>query len=237
MTSLDLRGEVYLFKKTSKWFILLGITVLFLAACSGDGEDKASKDVVATVNGEEILKADYETELENTKSMYAQQGMNLDELDAEMKEQVEQSVINQLVNTKLVLQSAAEDGITTEQKEIDTEMDAIKSQFEDDKKFKEALKENKISEEDLKLQVKDQLTITKYLDTTIGEIKVTDEEVQAAYNQYKESAATQEQEPEDFETMKPQLEEQAIAQKKSEKVNELIEELRSANEKNIKITL
>ncbi len=235
-----MRGEVYLFKKTSKWFILLGITVLILAACSGNGEDKSSKssdEVVATVNGEEILKADYETELENTKNMYAQQGMNLDDLGDDMKEQIEQSVLNQLVNTKLVLQTAAEEGVTAEQKEIDSEMDTIKSQFEDDKKFKEALEENKITEEDLKLQVKDQLTITKYLDNTIGEIKVTDEEVEVIYNQYKESAETQEQEPEDFETMKPQLEQQAIAQKKSEKVNELIEELRSENEKNIEITL
>jgi len=232
-----LRGEVYLFKQTSKWLILLGIAVLFLAACSGNGEDKASDDVVATVNGDKILKADYETELENTKNMYAQQGMNLDDLDDEMKKQIEESVLNQLVNTKLVLQTAAEDGITAEQSEIDSELEAIKTQFEDDKKYKEALKENKITEEDLKLQVKDQLTITKYLDNSIGEIKVTEEEVQVLYNEYKESAATQEQEPEDLETMKPQLEQQAIAQKKSEKVNELIEELRTENEKNIEITL
>lgn len=222
-----------MFKKASKWFILLGIVTLILGACSGGN----SSEVVATVNGEEILKTDYETELENTKNMYTQQGMNLDDLDDEMKEQVELSVLNQLVNTKLVLQTAQEDGVKIEQSEVEAEMDAIKSQFEDDAKFEEALKENKTTEEELEVQVKDQLTITKYLDTTIGKIDVTEDEVTVKYDEYKEALASQEQEAEDLETIKPQLEQQIIAEKKSEKVNELIEELRTANEKNIEITL
>ena len=206
---------------------------LILGACS---EEKSS-EVVATVNGEEILKADYETELENTKNMYTQQGMNLDDLDDEMKEQVELSVLNQLVNTKLVLQSAKEDGITVEQNELDSEMDAIKSQFEDDAKYEEKLKENKITEKELKVQVKNQLTITKYLDSTIGKIEVTEDEVTGKYEEYKKALESQKQEPEDFKTIKPQLEQQVTAEKKNEKVNKLIEDLRTKNEKNIKITL
>jgi hypothetical protein len=230
-----LRGEVFLFKRASKWFILLAIVAIVLGACS----EENSSEVVATVNGEEILKTDYETELENTKNMYAQQGMNLDDLDEKMTEQIEMSVLNQLVNTKLVLQSAKEDGITVKQSEVDSELDAIKSQFEDDAKYKEALKENKTTEEDLKVQVKDQLTITKYLDSTIGKIEVTEDEVTVKYDEYKEALASQEQkqEPEAFDKMKPQLEQKVMAEKKSEKVNELIEELRTANEKNIEITL
>jgi len=222
-----------LFKRASKWFILLGMITLILGACS---EEKSS-EVVATVNGEEILKADYETELENTKNMYTQQGMNLDDLDDEMKEQVELSVLNQLVNTKLVLQSAKEDGITVEQNELDSEMDAIKSQFEDDAKYEEKLKENKITEKELKVQVKNQLTITKYLDSTIGKIEVTEDEVTGKYEEYKKALESQKQEPEDFKTIKPQLEQQVTAEKKNEKVNKLIEDLRTKNEKNIKITL
>ncbi|WP_404330033.1 SurA N-terminal domain-containing protein [Mesobacillus maritimus] len=222
-----------MFNKTSKWFILLGIVTLILGACSGGN----SSEVVATVNGEEILKTDYETELENTKNMYTQQGMNLDELDDEMKEQIELSVLNQLVNTKLVLQTAQEDGVAIEQSEVDTELEAIKGQFEDDKGFEETLKKNKITEDELKVKVKDQLTITKYLDTTIGKIDVTEDEVTVKYDEYKEALASQEQEAEDLETIKPQLEQQIMAEKKSEKVNELIEELRTANEKNIEITL
>lgn len=209
------------------------MVTLILGACS---EDKSS-EVVATVNGEEILKTDYETELENTKNMYTQQGMNLDDLDDEMKEQVELSVLNQLVNTKLVLQSAKEDGITVEQSELDSEMDAIKSQFEDDAKYEEKLKENKITEKELKVQVKNQLTITKYLDSTIGKIEVNEDEVTGKYEEYKKALESQKQEPEDFKTIKPQLEQQVTAEKKNEKVNKLIEDLRTKNEKNIDITL
>lgn len=211
----------------------MAIVTFLLGACSSGGSD----EIVATVNGKDILKKDYEVEIENTKTSYEQQGINLDELDSKMKEEVEKSVLDQLINTELILQTAEKDGVSVEQGEVDSELEAIKSQFEEDKQFEEALEKNKLTEEQLGEQVKKQLIITKYLDKNVGELSATDEELQAVYNQYKESAETQEQEPEDFETMKPQLEQQVLAQKKNEKVNELIEELRKTNEEKIEILL
>lgn len=223
-----------MFKKTSKWFIAMAVVTLLLGACSSGG---GSDEVVATVNGKDILKKDYEVEIENTKTSYEQQGIKFDELESKQKEELEKSVLDQLINTELILQTAKEDGVSVEQDEVDSELDAIKSQFEEDKQFKEALEKNKLTEEQLGEQVKKQLIITKYIDNNVGELSATDEELQAVYNQYKESAETQEQEPEDFKTMKPQLEQQVLAQKKSKKVNELIEELRKTNEENIEILL
>jgi len=243
MTFIVGKGEINLNRMFLKGSIVLAIVVMILGACSNnDSSDKkeSSKEgskVVATVNGEEISRADFETEMENTKATYAQQGMNIDEMDKEQQKEFEQVVLNQLINTKLVLQTAEEGKVSVEQKDIDGEIKNIKSQFEDEAKFKEALKEGKITEDELKEQVKTQLTVTKFLESKIGEIDVTEEELKAVYNQYKEAAELQKQEPEKFETMKPQLEQQAIAQKQGEKVNEVIEELRSSNEKNIKITL
>jgi hypothetical protein len=222
-----------MFKRLFTPVILLCLTALILGACSS-GEEK---DVVATVNGEEISKADYETELENTKATYAQQGINLDDFDEKQMEELETSILDQLINTKLVLQTSADEGIAIEQTEIDTELEGIKSQFEDDKQFEEALAETNLTEEKLEKQVREQLTVSEYFKSEIGEITVSEEEVKTFYDQYKKQLEGQEQEVPEFETIQPQLEQQATAQKKNEKVSELLEELRKVNEKNIEILL
>lgn len=229
-------------KRMSIWFILLSAVVLVLGACGGDTAEKkdkenSNKEVVAKVNGENIPAEDYQKELEMTKAIYAQQGIDFEEVDGEMKKQVEQSVLEQLINTKLVLQTAENDGISVKQEEVDSELGNVKGQFEDDKQYKEALKENKVTEEELTQQIHEQLIITRYLDKKIGEIKVSEDELKGQYDQYKEQAESMEQEVQDFETMKPELEQQAVAQKKNEEVSKLIEDLRAQNEENIEILL
>ena len=82
--------------------------VFILGACSSEElkADKSEKkaEMAATVNGEEILKKDYETQLKTTKAYFQQQGMNLEDLDSKTQEEFEQSVLDQLINTKLFLQ-------------------------------------------------------------------------------------------------------------------------------------
>ncbi|WP_428912345.1 SurA N-terminal domain-containing protein [Niallia sp. Krafla_26] len=226
-----------MFKRASMGFILISVLVFILGACSNESSKESKTETVATVNGEEILKKDYDKQLENSKAYFQQQGMNVDDLDNQAQEEFEQSVLDQLINTKLLLQTAQKEGVTIEQSEINAEVDKMKSQFEDTKKYQEALKENQLTEKNLKEEIKDQLTLTKFFDKRIGDITVSDDEVKSMYEQYKKQAESQGQErlEDDFESVKPQLEQQAIAQKKNEKITELIEGLRKDSEKNIKI--
>ncbi|RSD28463.1 SurA N-terminal domain-containing protein [Mesobacillus subterraneus] len=220
--------------------LLLSIAVLVLGACSKDSSkgnaEKANKeDLVATVDGEGITKQEYNKELDAMKANYEQQGMPADEMDSEMKEQLEKSVLDQMINAELLLQTADKDGISVEQKEVDAELENIKSNFEDEKQFEEALKKNELTEDDLKAQLKKQMTVTKYLDSKIGKVEASDEEVQALYDQYKQHAASQEQEPEELEKIKPQLEQQILSQKKDEQISKFVEDIRKKNEDKIKI--
>ncbi|MCQ6275473.1 SurA N-terminal domain-containing protein [Bacillus sp. V3B] len=223
-------------KRISSFFILLGVTALILGACSsgnsGEGKTTKKSEIVATVNDNEILKEDYDNQLELTKASYEEQGLDLANLDSK---ELEQSVLDQLINTELLLQTAQDKGISIKQSEIDSELNNIKSQFEDEEQYKEALEESMLTEETLEEQFRDQLLITEYIDSNIDDSSVSEDEVKAIYEQYKEQALSQQQEIPDFETIKPQMEEQAIAQKKEQKVSELIEDLRKTNEKNIEI--
>jgi len=220
----------------------MGITALLLGACSNkdSAESNSSGEkekFVATVNGEGILKTDYESQLAGAKSAYEQQGINIEDLDTEAKEEMERSVLDQLINTEVVLQAAQENNESIQQSEIDSELERIKSQFEDDNQFNEVLEANQLTEETLVNLVKDQLTVNKYIDSNIGEITASEDEVQDIYNQYKEQAEVQKQEPEEFDKIKADLEKEAIAKKKNEKTSNLIEDLRKQNEKNIEVLI
>lgn len=236
-----------MFKKISKGFILLFVVGLVLAACSTapseegkkeeDKSEENKSEVVATVNGEEITRDYYETQLEAIKTSYKNQGMNIDDLDDDMKKQMEESVLDQIINTEVLLQTAEDEGVAVEQSEVDAELEGLKSQFQDEAQYKEALEANNVSEDTLKEQLKDELTITKYLDTQIGEIKASAEEVEAAYEEYKAQVESQEQKAEELEAIQPQIEQQVIAQKKNEEVSKIIEKLRKENEENIEVLL
>ncbi|HAQ06603.1 MAG TPA: hypothetical protein DCR24_03405 [Bacillus bacterium] len=236
-----MKGEVHMFKKFLTGVLLLAVSVLVLGACSSEPAEEAKsdkkKEIVATVNGEGILKEDYEEQLESTKATYQQQGMNVEDLDSEAKKEMEQSVLDQLINVEVLLQTAKDKVEPIPQSEVDSELENVKSQFQDNKQYKAALKENKLTEEKLKVQLKEQLMMTKYIDSSIGEITVSDEEVKSVYEQYKQQLESQKQKPENFEAVKPQLEQQAIAQKKEEKLAKLIEDLRKSNEENIEVLI
>ena len=227
-------------KRILTGIFLLSIAVLVLGACSNDSskgntEKENKEDLVATVDGKGISKKDYEKELDVMKATYEQQGMPADQMDSKQKKELEKSVLDQMINAELLLQIAEKDGISIEDKEIDAELEKIKTNFEDEKQFEEALKKNEMTEKELKAQLKKQMTVNKYLDSKIGKLEVTDEEIQARYDQYKELAKAQEQEPEELEKIKPQLEQQVISEKENEKISKLIEDLRKENEDKIEI--
>jgi hypothetical protein len=227
-------------KRILTGILLLSIAVLVLGACSndsskGNAEKENKEDLVATVDGKGISKKEYNKELEAMKASYEQQGIPADQMDEKMKEQLEKSVLDNMINAELLLQTAEKNDISVEEKEVDAELEKIKANFEDDKKFEEALKTNKMTEKQLKAQLKKQMTVNKYLESKIGKLEATPQEIQAMYDQYKKSLESQKQKPEELAKISPQLEQQVISQKESEKVSELVQKIRKDNEDKVKI--
>ncbi len=228
-------------KRIFSGILLLSIAVLVLGACSNNdstkqnAEKETTGDVVATVDGKDISKKDYDKELESMKATYEQQGMTADQMDSKMLAELEQSVLDQMINAELLLQTAEKDGVSVEQKELDAELEKIKTNFADEKQYEDALKQNELTEKELMAQLKKQMTVIQYLDSKIGKVEASDEEIQAMYDQYKQQAEGQKQTPEELDKIKPELEQQILAQKKDEQTTKLVEQIRKDNEDKVKI--
>lgn len=212
---------------------LLMMTALLLTGCgSDDKKDKTANDadstveitddekvpddeVVAEVNGTEILGKTYNIVYAQLKLHTSQTGQEVD-LD-KLKENTMVSVIDR----ELLMQQAEKEGIEISDKKADKELDEIKENNKDG--LKTILEQYQMSEEDFKEQLKFELALVEYKDKAI-EVQITDKELEEYYNKAKEN---NEDIPE-LDEIKPQLKEQMEVQKENEAVQEKIDEAKKA---------
>lgn len=203
------------------------ILVLGLVGC-GSGQDTAgsTEDVVAIVNDQDITKAEFDASYEQYKLTYAQQGMNIDDMEEDQVKQIEQKVVDQLVNSRLLLQAAEKNNIEAAEEEVQQSLEQIKGQFDKEEEFTAALEANKLTLAQLEKQIADELKVNQYISENITEVAVEEEEIKAMYDQYKE----QSEEIPSYEEVKAQLEQEIAQQKNQVEVGKLVEKLRNESE-------
>ncbi len=180
-------------KPKIKLFVLLGAIVIagliYLAvAIFGIG----GGGVVATVNGENILKSELEQRFNQDKQRAISQGV--DTSNSEVAEQVKSRILQDLINNKLLLQAASKSNIEIDSDTVDSEIALIEQQIGGEEALLAQLSEVGIDEDEFREEVLNQLILQKYLleniDTT--SITATDEEISLAY---KQASATSENIP------------------------------------------
>jgi len=179
-------------------------------------------DIVAYVNNEDITKADLEI---SETQLAAGQGIEIMSLDDETRKQLQNQALDILISSALIEQAAANLGITASEDDINSELKAIKDQFEDDAKYQEALSQQGMSESDLRSQIVVNIVSYYYINQVIDieSIKATEEEINALYEQ--EAAITEELPP--LAEVYDQIESFIIQQKQQELFSKHIQELRA----------
>lgn len=179
----------------NKQLLTAGAAVLAIALVGGalyftgylpDFSGSGDKQVVATVNGEEITKAQLDARIEQNKTAYEAQGADLD--DPETYAEIQKQSLEYIVNEELILQDAAAKNITASQEDIDTRFQSTRESFESEQAFEEALKENSLTRETLKENLSRQITVQAYLDQVIDPeaTNVVQEDIEAFYSDYSE---------------------------------------------------
>ncbi|WP_408009004.1 SurA N-terminal domain-containing protein [Pseudalkalibacillus sp. A8] len=189
-------------------------------------EDK----VVAQVNDEEIKGIDYNRALGQMQMQYQQMGQ--DPTSKEVAEQLKEQVVNGLVDFEVIVQEAKAKGYEASEEDVNKQIDEIKGQFDDEKKFEEALKTNKLTEDQLKEQIADQIQYETYVEKEIPADEVSEEELKKHYDQMKEAQGDQAPK---YEEVKDQLKQQLQQQQKQEKVAQKVKELKKDAEISVKI--
>lgn len=178
-------------KNISKKIIVVTSTILIsamtLTACT-------SKDVVAKVNGQTISKTEFESIYKSEKSKY--EGMYGPEFFEQkgqdgktMDETLKSSILEQLVMKEIIMQKAKEQKIMPKDEEVNKELENLKKMFGEEE-FKKSLENEGITVEELKNNIKTQMTIEKYRESFLKDTKITDKEVEKHFNENKDKYIT-----------------------------------------------
>ena len=154
-------------------------TLLVLASCGS--ASKASADVVARVNGKDITTAQLEKQFQNRLNGAEQPP------SAEEAQDLKLQVLNQLINDQILLEMASTAGLSATDAEVDVKFNEFKNQYTEEK-FKDLLKEQKMTIDDIRNELRKSITIDKLVNKEItSKISVTDAEIKNFYEKNKES--------------------------------------------------
>ncbi|WP_323960078.1 SurA N-terminal domain-containing protein [Arthrobacter sp. JZ12] len=188
-------------------------------------------DVVAVVNGQEIAKDEFVTSYEATFSQMSMQAqVTGQEVD---QEQLKTQTLDNLIGNKLLLQEADKRGIEAGEEAIAAAKDQLiqANQFSTEEELFAALEERGIPKEEADEQIRQQVRLDALLAEEGADEAPAEEQLKAAYEQAKTQGGSAEgAEVPTYEEMKPQLEQQAKQQKKSEVAVALVEKLREAGD-------
>ena len=163
-------------RRASIAFALLGVSLFAgIAAC----HRSPSSDVVATVNGKEILRADleryYQTNLGSAPQKPSNEEANIQRLN----------ILRQMIEEEILQQHAAKVNLAASDEDVNSKLTEIKARFTQEE-FDSQLKARNISLDDLKRDLRRQLTKTKLINKEIeSRINISDTEITAYFNAHK----------------------------------------------------
>jgi peptidyl-prolyl cis-trans isomerase C len=177
--------------------VLLGV-VLFVSLGCDAAEPQANTDSqakkIATFEGGSVTQGELD-------EFAKQSGFgDLSPDDPQYKAAIQQ-IMPQLVGIEIAKAYASEHNITASDEEVDQEIEKIKKQVGDQARssgqelsnqeaYEQALKQNNITEEELRDQLRDNLPVQKVQEKVAGNAEPTDEEIQKYYEQNKEAQFT-----------------------------------------------
>ncbi|MCJ7508064.1 MAG: peptidylprolyl isomerase [candidate division Zixibacteria bacterium] len=173
--------------------IILIISLLLLVGLFGSLLAQEVLDrIVAVVGDQIILESELKTQIQLYGDQFLQNGVSQNELES--------TVLNQMIKDKLILIQAEKDTsieITSEQVEqaLDEQMKRLRARFASEEEFQAQLQKEGLTEKELRKRYKkainDQLLRDKLLSSKISKISVSNKEVRDFYYNYQDSIPEQ----------------------------------------------
>ena len=162
-----------------KPLFLLALLAGLLVTASCGSDSSASANVVARVNGKDITT----TQLE--KQIQVQLNGGEQPPSTEEQQDLKLQVLNRLINDQILLEQAGAANLSATDAEVDVKFNEFKTQYTEEK-FKDLLKEQKMTVEDIRAELRKGITIDKLVNKEItSKISVTDAEIKTFYDKTK----------------------------------------------------
>jgi peptidyl-prolyl cis-trans isomerase SurA len=153
-------------------------TLLFSALSVGCKRDAPpTPDVWAVVNGEQIHRAEAEKYYKSRLNPQAPTPSQEEALSLTL------NVLDEIINNDILIQRARKLGLEATDGEVEDKFTEFKSPYTEDE-FQKTLKDRGVTTDDLKQDIRKQLTVQKLLNREVeAKISITDQDISSFYNQ------------------------------------------------------
>jgi foldase protein PrsA len=174
---------------------LLAALALAVAAtgCGGDGGDDDASDIevppnaIAVVGDREVTKEEYDRLLASAEKTYEARDQEFPAAGTPEFAQLRNAIVRSLVEQKQFEIAAEELDVTVTDEEVDKRLDELKQQFfdGDEQKYKDELEAQGLTEEQVRTDLRTRILSEEVFKKVTSEVKVTDEDIQAYYDENK----------------------------------------------------
>jgi foldase protein PrsA len=171
-----------------KRLIPIMLFLVAVAAGCGGGSSSLGGSDVAVVGGREVSKADYNALIAQAQRSYGAQKRPFPKPGTSAYTTLKNQAVQFLVQRAEYAQKADDLGVSISSKDVDKRLEQIKKQYfgGDQKKYREQLKKQGLSEEQVRKDVEAQLVSERLFKRVTAGVKVSDKNVAAYYRAHKD---------------------------------------------------
>ena len=162
--------------------LILLFLLVTLAGCGG-GSDEVPTDAVAVVDGQEVSRSDYDAVLTQVRKSYKNQRRTFPKAGSQEFQTLKNQVVQFLVQREQFEQEAENLDVNVTDKQVDARFAQILKQYfgGDKKKFEKQLKEQGITEAQVRNDIRAQIVSEKIFAQVTGKVTVSDDEIAKYY--------------------------------------------------------
>ena len=160
-----------------RWLLTLGICTALVLPLACRRQAAPGPDVWAVVNGKEIKREDVEKYYRSQLGPGGQQPSHEESLSLLL------NILDQMINNEILLEKARKLGLEASDGEVEDKFTESKSVFTEEE-FQRQLKERGVTVDDLKRDIRRQLSIQKLFNReVVAKITITDQDIREYYEQ------------------------------------------------------
>jgi parvulin-like peptidyl-prolyl isomerase len=176
------------------WVFLVPVALLALiaSACGGSDQASLSGDAVAVVGNDTITKDEFNDLMSQAERSYERRKQPFPKAGTTQYEQLKSQAVNYLVQQSEYEQKAKDLDITVSEDQIDQKLKDLKKQYfnGDQKKYEQQLKEQGLTEDQVRDQLRQQLLQEDIFKKVTDDVKVSDEDAKKYYDEHKSQYET-----------------------------------------------
>ena len=168
--------------------LCLLLPALLAVGCGGEDSESVPSDSVAVVDGTEIPRSEFDQLMAQAKSSYKAQKREFPKAGTPEYATLKNQAVAFLVQRVQFEQKAEELDVQVSDKQVEERLKQIKKQYfgDDQKRYEAQLKEQGLTEEQVKRDIRAQVLQEALFKQVTEEIKVTDAEIQSYYTKNKD---------------------------------------------------